>query len=701
MRSWARRFAAAGTAGALVLLIAALTLDRLFPPDLSRLADRSTLVVDGDGRLLTPFTARDGIWRLPVAVDQVDARYLRMLVAYEDKRFDSHWGVDPLALSRAVAQWARAGRVVSGASTLTMQTVRLLQPRPRTMGAKLIEMARALQLEWRYDKKAILGMYLTLAPYGGNLEGVRAAALFYFGKEPGQLTDAEAALLVALPQSPEALRPDRHAAAALTARGRVLARMGALGLLGPQAVAEAAAQPVPTGRRQAPHLAAHLAQRLRATDPESPLLRTSIDGDLQTQLEALARRYQLKLEQGATIALLVVENASRKVRGYVGSGDYFDSGRLGQNDLVQAVRSPGSTLKPFIYGLAFDDLLIHPETIVVDRPMRFGDYAPENFDKHYRGQLTAREALQLSLNLPAVALLNRMGPMRLVGTLEAAGTPLRLPEAVGAPGLPIALGGAGITLADLVTLYAGLADGGSVQPLRYADAEPRAEAVAIMQPASAWYLTRILEDMPPPPGMLAPRNRAQGRTVAYKTGTSYGFRDAWAIGYDSAYTVGIWVGRPDGSFSPGRMGRDAAAPVLFEVFDMLPRPQGPPSIVFAAKPPAGVLQASNAGLPLPLRRFDPGPSALDALFAAGGGPQIAFPADRATVDLGAGHGRLQPLLLRANGGQLPLLWLVNGVPVASAPFKRQALYQPDGAGATRITVIDSAGASASVEVWIQ
>ncbi len=434
---------------------------------------------------------------------------------------------------------------------------------------------------------------------------------------------------------------------------------------------------------------------------ESPFIRTTIDGGLQTQLEALARRYQLKLEQGATIALLVVENSGRKVRAYVGSGDYFDSGRLGQNDLVQAVRSPGSTLKPFIYGLAFDDLLIHPETIVVDRPMRFGDYAPENFDKRYRGQLTAREALQLSLNLPVVALLNRMGPMRLVGTLDAAGTPLRLPEAVGAPGLPIALGGAGITLADLVALYAGLADGGSVRPLRYTDAAPAGEPVAIMQPSSAWYLTRILEDMPPPPGMLAPRNRAQGRTVAYKTGTSYGFRDAWAIGYDTAYTVGVWVGRPDGSFSSGRMGRDAAAPVLFEVFDMLPRPQGLPSVVFAAKPPAGALQASNADLPLPLRRFDPGPSALDALFAGGGGPQIAFPADRATVDLGAGDGPLEPLLLRANGGRLPLLWLVNGVPVASSPFKRQAFYQPDGAGATRITVIDSAGASASAEVWIQ
>ena len=701
MRSWAKRVGAAGATAALMLLIAALALDRLFPPNLSRLADRSTLVVDSEGRLLTPFTARDGIWRLPVTADQVDARYLLMLVAYEDKRFDSHWGVDPLALMRALGQWARTGHVVSGASTLTMQTVRLLEPRPRTIGAKLIEMARALQLEWHYDKTAILGMYLTLAPYGGNLEGVRAASLFYFGKEPGRLTDAEAALLVALPQSPEALRPDRRATAALAARGRVLARMGALGLLSAQAVAEATAQPVPSERRPAVHVAAHLAERLRAADPESPFIRTSIDGGLQTQLEALARRYQLKLEQGATIALLVVENAGREVRAYVGSGDYFDSGRLGQNDLVQAVRSPGSTLKPFIYGLAFDDLLIHPETIVVDRPMRFGDYAPENFDKRYRGQLTAREALQLSLNLPVVALLNRLGPMRLVGTLEAAGTPLRLPEAVGAPGLPIALGGAGIRLADLVTLYAGLADGGSVRPLRYTDAAPAGEPVAIMQPSSAWYLTRILEDMPPPPGMLAPRNRAQGRTVAYKTGTSYGFRDAWAIGYDSAYTVGVWVGRPDGSFSPGRMGRDAAAPVLFEVFDMLPRPQGLPSVVFAAKPPAGVLQASNADLPLPLRRFDPGPSALDALFAAGDHPQIAFPADHATVDLSTGDGRVQPLLLRANGGHMPLLWLVNGVPVTSAPFKRQAQYQPDGAGATRITVIDSTGQSASVEVWIR
>jgi len=684
----------------LALLSAAVVLDRLFPPDLARLTDRSTLVLDADGELLTPFTTGDGMWRLPVTVSDVDARYLRMLVAYEDKRFEHHPGVDPLALARALAQWARAGHVVSGASTLTMQTVRLLEPRPRTVGAKLIEMARALQLEWRYDKETILGMYLTLAPFGGNLEGVRAASLFYFGKEPSRLTDAEAALLVALPQSPERLRPDRNAVAARAARDRIIARTAAIGLLGDEAAAEATAQPVSAQRRPAARLAPHLAERLHRADPHLNLIRTYIDGGLQMRLEALARRYQLKLEQGATIALLVVENAGREVRAYVGSGDFFDQGRLGQNDMVRAIRSPGSTLKPFVYGLAFDDLIVHPETIVVDRPMRFADYAPENFDKHYRGELTAREALQLSLNLPVVALLNRMGPMRLVGTLEAAGTPLRLPDTA-APGLPIVLGGAGITLADLVTLYAGLADGGTVRPLRYGEASPAGDPVPIMQPAAAWYLTRILVDTPPPPGMLASGNRKFGRKVAYKTGTSYGFRDAWALGYDDTYTVGVWVGRPDGTFSPGRMGRDAAAPVLFDVFDMLPRAQGTRSVSFETTPPAGAIQASNADLPLALRRFDPGPSALDAALAAGDRPRIAFPADGATVDLTSGSGIVEPLLLRADGGRMPLLWLVNGNLVASSPFKRQAQFQPDGAGATRITVIDRTGASASIDVWIQ
>lgn len=695
-RSPLQRVVVAAFCAVVATAAAAIVFDRLFPPNLARLAARSALVVAEDGRLLTPFTARDGIWRLPVTADQVDPRYMQMLVAYEDKRFESHLGVDPLALARAIGQWVRAGHVVSGASTLTMQTVRLLEPRPRTLGAKLVEMARALQLEWRHDKREILGMYLTLAPYGGNIEGVRAASLLYFGKEPERLTDAEAALLVALPQSPEALRPDRHSAAARAARDRVLERMAALGLLTPAAKAEAVADAVPAARRPAVRVAAHLAERLRAADPDAPLLRTFVDLNLQLQLEGLARRYQLKLEEGATLALLVVENDGRKVRAYVGSGDYFDVSRLGQNDLVRAVRSPGSALKPFVYGLAFDDLLIHPETIVVDRPMRFGDYAPENFDKHFRGEVTAREALQLSLNLPVVALLDRLGPMRLVNVLQAAGTPLRLPDSVTAPGLPIVLGGAGITLQDLVTLYAGLADGGRVRPLQLIPGHGSETEAMLMGPVAAWYVTRILQDTPPPPGMLAAGNRKLGRAVAYKTGTSYGFRDAWALGYDAGYTVGVWVGRPDGTFSPGRMGRDAAAPLLFEIFDLLPRPLRKP-----LSAPDGVLEASNASLPLTLRRFDPGPSALEAFLRSGGGPRIAYPMDGATVALSDSGGGLDPLMLEADGGRMPLLWLVNGVPVGSSPFKRQTSFQPDGAGAMRVTVIDRDGRSASAEIWVQ
>ena len=463
MRRGCSRIALA--AGSLLLLAAGgLLLDRLFPPDLSRLADLSVLVEDKDGQVLRAFTAKDGSWRLPVRLAEVDPRLTRMLLAYEDKRFESHPGVDLLALVRALGQLAAAGHVVSGASTLTMQTARLLEPRPRNLGTKLIEMARAFQLEARFSKDQILAMYLTLAPYGGNLSGIRAASRFYFGKEPAALGDAEAALLVALPQSPERFRPDRAPAAAKAARARVLARLTATGVLAAEAAAEAGEAPLPSERRAATFDAPHLAERLAAAVPGASEVRTLIDGDLQRRLQALAARRRVGLEAGATLAILVVENATRAVRAYVGAADYFDAESRSQNDMVRAVRSPGATLKPFVYGLAFDDLLIHPETIVTDRPMRFGDYAPQNFDHRFRGELTAREALQLSLNLPAVALLDRVGPLRFADLLRAVGTPLRLPEPNRVPGLPIVLGGAGTSLEDLVALYAGLATAAACGP---------------------------------------------------------------------------------------------------------------------------------------------------------------------------------------------------------------------------------------------
>jgi penicillin-binding protein 1C len=444
--------------------------------------------------------------------------------------------------------------------------------------------------------------------------------------------------------------------------------------------------------------APHLAERLLAGASGRSEIRSLIDSDLQRRLQALATRQSLGLERGATLAILVVENAGRVVRAYIGAADYLDPESRGQNDMVRAVRSPGSTLKPFVYGLAFDDLLIHPETILTDGPMRFGDYAPQNFDHRFHGELTAREALQLSLNLPAVALLDRVGPRRFADLFRSVGLPLHLSGRDAVPGLPIVLGGVGTRLEDLVTLYAAIADGGRVEALRFTAEAPVRPAQRLMSPIAAWYLTRILSETPPPPSWLAGANRAHGPLVAYKTGTSYGFRDAWAIGYTADYTVGVWVGRPDGSFSPGRMGRDSAAPILFSVFDQLPTRQLPPTAT-----PAGALVATNAELPASLQRFDARPAAarLAAPIADRGGLQITFPVNGSTVALPQGGENLQSLPLEADGGALPLLWLVNGRRIDSAPFRRQAEWEPDGPGEARITVIDRAGRAASSEVWLQ
>jgi penicillin-binding protein 1C len=701
VRRWRRRGLAALAAG-LALLSAALLLDRLFPPPLAKLAELSVSLLDERGEVLRAFPAGDGAWRLPTEPGEIDPRYRRMLLAWEDRRFAGHPGVDPLAVLRALWQDAAAGRVVSGASTLTMQTARLLEPRPRRLGAKLLEMARALQLERRLGKDGVLAAYLTLAPFGGNIEGVRAAARAYLGKEPDRLTDAEAALLVALPQAPEQLRPDRFPERARQARDRVLARMAELGVLSPAAVREAMQAPVPQRRLPAAMSAPHLAERLRAAGPGRVELRSLIDGGLQRRLEAIAAAVQAGLEPGATVALLVVETAGRAVRAYVGSAAYLDADSYGQNDMVRAVRSPGSTLKPFIYGLGFDKLVVHPDTIMLDAPTRFGDYRPQNFDHQYRGEVTAREALQLSLNVPAVALLDRLGPGLLMQALREAGVTLRLPPGDDAPGLPIALGGAGLSLESLVRLYAALADGGRSAPLRLTPDAPDGPAARLVSPVAAWYLARILEQAPPPPNAIAPQHRGRAHPIAFKTGTSYGFRDAWAVGYDSRYTVGVWVGRPDGTFAADRLGRVTAAPLLFQVFAELPGPDESAAVTAAlASPPSGVIDPARDGLPAGLQRFRREPLLAVAALAERGAPAIAFPVDGATVELRRAGGRPLPLPLSASGGTLPLTWLVNGAPLDSQPWRRQAQWQPDGPGEARITVLDGAGRSASVAVWLQ
>jgi penicillin-binding protein 1C len=655
-----------------VTALGAWAFDQLSPPDLTRYRAAS-LEIDGrNGETLHVATAADGMWRLPTRPEDVAPNYLDDLIAVEDHRFWSHVGVDPLALARAAWQVATRGHVVSGGSTLTMQVARLLEPHRHDVAGKLIDIVRALQLEAHYSKREILSIYLTLAPFGGNMEGVRTASLAYFGHEASVLSDAEAALLIALPQSPTRLRPDRHPDRAALRQRALLER------LHPDIAS--ASEPLTIERRHLAELAPHLAQRLKNGGAVGRV-RTTIDPAVQTAIEQLARRETPWLGGRADVAVLVVRNDDRSVLAYLGGTDYF--GRQGMVDMTRARRSPGSTLKPFIYGLGLDDALILPGTLIVDAPARLGDYAPQNFDRRFHGTVTVSEALQQSYNLPAVEILRQIGPGRLAASLQQAGATLTMPHGILAPGLPIALGGLGINLEDLTALYVTLARHGEAAHLRLLADDPPVRGTPLMTEAAARQIGTVLRGTPRPDGLAPERERA----IAYKTGTSYGYRDAWALGYSSAFTVGVWVGRVEGSPRPGAIGRNTAAPLLFRVFDLLPQ-EASSSPVAAVEPPAPTLAPA-------LRRFAPQRGALAAL--ATPELKIAFPPAGAKLDLGRGASAA-PIALEAVGGAPPYRWAVDGVPLPEPPLGIKPSWLPPGPGFVRLSVIDRDNRAVSEEI---
>jgi penicillin-binding protein 1C len=663
----------------------------LGPLPLAQARQTSTTIVDRNGKLLRAYAMADGRWRLPVdARTGVDPSYLKLLLAYEDRRFYSHRGVDPQALGRAALQLVTHGRIVSGGSTITMQLARLMEPRrERSVYAKLRQMVRAVQIERRLSKDRILDLYLALAPFGGNLEGVRAASIAYFGKEPKRLSLAESALLVALPQSPETRRLDRHPGVARIARDRVLDRMVEDGVVPAEDTVQAKAVEVPRLRKRMPILAPHSADQAIATVKDASVIRLTLDSGLQKVLESLARDRAAALGPNISVAIVAVDNESGDVLAHIGSPDYFDERRAGQVDMTRAVRSPGSTLKPFIYGLAFEDGVAHPESLIDDRPIRFGSYAPENFDMTFQGTVPVRKALQLSLNVPAIALLDRVGSSRLSSRLKQAGANLVLPKDE-APGLAMGLGGVGVTLQDLVQLYSGLARLGNTRPLREivkATDDPR-DALRLMDRVAAWQVGNVLIGTPPP------ENAVHNR-IAFKTGTSYGYRDAWSIGFDGRITIGVWVGRPDGAPVPGLVGRTAAAPILFDAFARTGKlPAALP------KPPKGALVASNAKLPLPLRRF----RSAGELVRTGNdqAPRIQFPLNGSRIDVDRGGGaQFSAMPVKVAGGVPPMTMLVNGVSVGEIDGRRQRLVDPPGPGFARLTVIDAVGAADTVVIRIQ
>ena len=650
------------------MLAAAVIGDRVFPPDLSRLQLLSLEVQAADGTTLDVLPTADGYLRLPSDAADVSPDFVSLLLHTENKRIWNDPGVDPLAMLRAAFQLVHDRRVVSGGSTLTMQVARLLVPHRHDFAGKIYDMARALQLTAHYSKRQILAMYLTLAPYGGNIEGVRAASLVYFQKPPAALTQAQAALLVALPRSPEHLRPDRHQAAAIAAVRRVLAENG----LNPDFAASDLAPPV---RHAMPALAPQLAWRLRGSG-KCCIVRTALNAGVQQAAIALLARALPWMPGDEDIAALIVNNRDRAILAYIGNMN-------GDVDMVRALRSPGSTLKPFLYGMALDDTLIVPGTMMQDRPIDAGGYAPHDFDGGYQGMVTAAQALQQSLNLPAVQLLRAEGPSRFVAGLSASGAKLRLPGHA-APGLPVILGGVGISLNDLAMLYAGLANGGQAAPLKLLADAQAGPAAAEMSGAAAAQIGAILQGSPLPPGVAAD----PVHDIAYKTGTSYGFRDAWAAGFSADYTIVVWTGRQDGTPVPGAYGRITAAPLMFHLFSLLPPdkhalPVAPPQPALSALSPS--LQVFGARLPMP--------EAVDR-------PRILFPPPASVLQVTDG-GSVEPISLEAAGGTPPYRWVINGTLLPDAPIGMSMTWQPAGPGFAHISLLDERDASVTEDIELR
>jgi len=626
----------------LLVLLALLAADRLFPLPLPE-DDLARVVLAEDGTPLWRFADRDGVWRYPVSPAQVSPYYLDALLTYEDRWFYRHPGINPLALGRAAWQNLTGGRVVSGGSTLSMQVARLLDPHARSYGGKLKQLWRTLQLEWHLSKEEILGLYLNRAPFGGTLQGVAAASWAYLGKPPSQLTRAEAALLAVLPQAPSRLRPDRHPARAQAARDKVLKRLASFAVWPQPAIDDALEEPVLLAPRQEPRLAPLLARRLNVPG-SPPLIRTTLDATLQRRLEDLLLGWRARLPERTSAAILVVEQPSMAVRAYLGSVDIGDARRFGHVDMVSAQRSPGSTLKPFLYGMALDAGLIHSESLLQDVPRRYGDYRPGNFAAGFSGAVSASEALARSLNLPAVQLLEAYGPKRFAGELRSVGVPLALPP-LAEPNLALILGGAGSRLEELVSGYSAFARGGKAARLRLQPQDALYER-RLLSPGAAWIVRRILSGQARPD--RDPRAQlVQRPSLAWKTGTSYGFRDAWAIGVAPRYILGVWIGRPDGTPVPGQFGLASAAPLLLQVHDLL------------------INRDSQRGLSLPA---DPQPAEV-------GVAAICWP-------LG------QPLASRdPNCRRQRFAWTLDG----TTPPTLQALDQPLGLGLQETLWLNPAG----------
>ncbi|WP_303312560.1 penicillin-binding protein 1C [Hymenobacter sp. BT730] len=528
----------------------------------------SPVVLAADGSVLHAYLNPTQKWRMKTELREITPALRKAIIEKEDRWFYWHVGVNPVSLVQAAGRNMFGRGRTTGASTITMQVARLLEPKERTLGNKLLEMLRATQLELHYSKAEILQLYLNLIPYGGNVEGVKSAALLYFQQAPDYLSLAQTVTLAIIPNRPRGLVLGKNNEAVLQERNRWLRRFGEAGLFPKQDIADALLEPLEAQRHAAPALAPHLSRRLVRQFPDRAIIRSALSRSKQSKAEDLTRNYVRRLnELGITQAsVLVVNNRTRQVEAYVGSADFRDFASQGQNDGIMAVRSPGSTLKPFLYALAMDRGLVTPKRMLPDVPTNFQGYRPENFDKHCNGEVTLERALAYSLNIPAVRVLHELGVPTFTDKLRQAGFK-NVTHNAPRLGLSSILGGCGASLEELTNLYVTLANKGQYAELQLTKAAGTPASNSLFSEASAFLTTDILAQLTRPDLPLGAASSLRLPKVAWKTGTSYGRRDAWSIGYNKQYTIGVWVGNFSGQGSPALTGADVATPLLFDLFN--------------------------------------------------------------------------------------------------------------------------------------
>ncbi|TCZ70575.1 penicillin-binding protein 1C [Flaviaesturariibacter aridisoli] len=544
-----------------------LLLNWLFPlPDN---IDYTTVITDRKGELLHAYLTRDQKWRMKTELSEISPLLRRTIVAKEDQYFYGHPGINPLAVLRAACNNLARGHRTSGASTITMQVARALERRPRTLGSKFVESFRALQLEWKYSKDEILQLYLNVVPYGGNIEGVKAASLLYFNKAPDHLSLAEITALSIIPNRPSSLVMGRHNDAIVRSRNEWLHRFADQKIFSNREIEDALAEPLTARRGTLPQAAPQFSWKLKS-GAAATTVQSTLQPNTQSKVEKLTADYirSLRLQNIRNAAVIVVDNQTRQVLAYVGSADFGDTSDAGQVNGAAAIRQPGSTLKPLLYGLCFDEGLLTPKTVLTDVPVNYGGYRPENYDQQFNGYVTVTYSLENSLNIPAVKSLNRLGTETMIAKLTDAGF-RQVAKDRQKLGLSLILGGCGATLEELTGLFCAFANEGVYRPLRYRLTDSAGNSTRLLSPEATYLVTDILSQVARPDFPLSWSATEYLPKVAWKTGTSYGRRDAWSIGYNKRFTIGVWVGNFSGQGVPGLSGANTATPLLFRIFNTI------------------------------------------------------------------------------------------------------------------------------------